>query len=217
MGARRPDVELLELLLGLEGQRLSGSLTRLLSPEQSGLLVERLVLQAVLTDTVLEVVLVVMVRCDAKLTTGATANSLGSTGSIGAAVGGSGGAGPRPVFQNLLFDGHLSTPWFQDDCLWIHTQVPIGSISLFRYLSDEISPPTVLHRRGAGVYLALPGGGQASIVEGLATHFSQLRGQRARRLLRRRPPHLPLLLVAGVTAARHRQELRLLRATGRRQ
>lgn len=86
---------------------------------------------------------------------------------------------------------------------------------LLCYLSDKISTPAFLHCRRTGVYLSLSGGGQASIVKGFASHFRQLCGQSAWCLFRWRPPHLPLLVVAGVTAARHCQELRLLRSTTR--
>lgn len=63
---------------------------------------ERFVLQTVLTDTLLQemmMVLLVLVR-----STSATANSLGSAGYITAAVGGSCWPRPCPMFQNFLFD-----------------------------------------------------------------------------------------------------------------
>ena len=85
-----------------------------------------------------------------------------------------------------------------------------------RYLSDEVAAAALLHGGGAAVHLPLPGArGQTPVVEGLAAHFRELRGQSAGRLLRRRPPHLPLLVVAGVAAARDRQELRLLASCSR--
>lgn len=53
----------------------------------------------------------------------------------------------------------------------------------YSYLSDKVSSPALLHCRGTRVNLPLSGGRQISIVKGLASHFSQLSGQRAWRLL----------------------------------
>lgn len=118
------------------------------------------ILKAVLTDTLLEAMLVVLLV--GPYTSGASTSSLGPTGQINAAMWGTRRAGPYPMLHVLLFDGYFSSTRILEDRLWINTQ---GS------LSNQISTAAFLHRRSAGVQLALPRGRQVPIVEGLAAHF----------------------------------------------
>ena len=112
--------------------------------------------------------------------------------------------------MNSLLEVHfIFLPWNQG----MAAAIPCLCKPLPPYLSDQVAPAALLHGGGAAVHLPLPGGGrQAAVVEGLAADLGRLAGQHAGRLLRRRPPHLPLLVVAGVAAAGDRQELRLLGA-----